>query len=74
MDLHGLPVLRARPGRAGAQRVPLRVLAYHCEYSRNLIFASDAVMETAFDTIVDRTRTRLDVSRPEPTCNRDRQS
>jgi hypothetical protein len=31
------------------------------EYSRNLIFASGAVMERAFDTVVDRTRVRLDV-------------
>ena len=36
---------------------------YQVEYSRNLIFASGAVMERAFDTIVDRTRTRLDVPR-----------
>ncbi len=34
---------------------------YQVEYSRNLIFASGAVMEHAFDTVVDRTRTRLDV-------------
>jgi len=34
---------------------------YQLEYSRNLIFASGAVMERAFDTIVDRTRSRLDV-------------
>lgn len=34
---------------------------YQLEYSRNLIFASGAVMEHAFDTIVDRTRSRLDV-------------
>jgi len=36
---------------------------YQVEYSRNLIFASGAVMERAFDTVVDRTRTRLDVPR-----------
>jgi hypothetical protein len=36
---------------------------YQVEYSRNLIFASAAVMERAFDTIVDRTRIRLDVPR-----------
>jgi hypothetical protein len=36
---------------------------YQVEYSRNLIFASGAVMERAFDTIVDRTRIRLDVPR-----------
>jgi hypothetical protein len=34
---------------------------YQVEYSRNLIFASGRVMERAFDTIVDRTRSRLDV-------------
>ena len=34
---------------------------YQLEYSRNLIFASGAVMERAFDTVVDRTRSRLDV-------------
>ena len=34
---------------------------YQVEYSRNLIFTSGAVMERAFDTVVDRTRTRLDV-------------
>jgi hypothetical protein len=36
---------------------------YQLEYSRNLIFESGAVMEKAFDTVVDRTRTRLDVPR-----------
>jgi hypothetical protein len=34
---------------------------YQVEYSRNLIFASGAVMERLFDTVVDRTRARLDV-------------
>lgn len=36
---------------------------YQVEYSRNLIFANGAVMERAFDTVVDRTRSRLDVPR-----------
>ena len=36
---------------------------YQVEYSRNLIFANGAVMERAFDTVVDRTRARLDVPR-----------
>ena len=36
---------------------------YQVEYSRNLIFASGAQMERAFDTVVDRTRVRLDVPR-----------
>jgi hypothetical protein len=34
---------------------------YQLEYSRNLLFESGAVMERAFDTVVDRTRARLDV-------------
>jgi hypothetical protein len=36
---------------------------YQVEYSRNLIFASGAVMDRVFDTVVDRTRTRLDVAK-----------
>ncbi|HEX6877275.1 MAG TPA: hypothetical protein VF165_16590 [Nocardioidaceae bacterium] len=36
---------------------------YQVEYSRNLIFRSGAAMERAFDTVVDRTRVRLDVPR-----------
>lgn len=36
---------------------------YQVEYSRNLIFSSGAVMDRAFDAIVDRTRTRIDVPR-----------
>jgi len=36
---------------------------YQVEYSRNLIFASGAEMERTFDTVVDRTRVRLDVPR-----------
>jgi hypothetical protein len=34
---------------------------YQLEYSRNLIFANGAVMQQIFDTVVDRTRSRLDV-------------
>jgi hypothetical protein len=34
---------------------------YQVEYSRNLAFASGAVMDTLFNTMVDRTRSRLDV-------------
>jgi hypothetical protein len=34
---------------------------YQVEYSRNLIFASGAQMDQVFDTMVDRTRARLDV-------------
>ena len=34
---------------------------YQVEYSRNLLFASGAVMDRVFDAVVDRTRTRLDV-------------
>lgn len=34
---------------------------YQLEYSRNLIFAEGARMQQVFDTVVDRTRSRLDV-------------
>jgi len=34
---------------------------YQAEYSRNLVFASGAVMDRLFNTVVDRTRSRLDV-------------
>ena len=34
---------------------------YQVEYSRNLIFADGHRMEQVFDTVVDRTRSRLDV-------------
>ncbi|HUL98056.1 MAG TPA: hypothetical protein VLU24_01190 [Mycobacterium sp.] len=34
---------------------------YQAEYSRNLLFASGAVMDRLFNTVVDRTRSRLDV-------------
>jgi hypothetical protein len=34
---------------------------YQAEYSRNLLFASGAVMENLFDRILDRTRSRLDI-------------
>ena len=34
---------------------------YQLEYSRNLIFADGATMQRVFDTVVDRTRSRLDV-------------
>ena len=34
---------------------------YQVEYSRNLLFASGAVMDRLFNTVVDRTRSRLDI-------------
>jgi hypothetical protein len=34
---------------------------YQVEYSRNLVFGSGAVMDRLFNTMVDRTRSRLDV-------------
>ena len=34
---------------------------YQLEYSRNLIFANGATMQRVFDSVVDRTRSRLDV-------------
>jgi len=34
---------------------------YQVEYSRNLVFASGAVMDRLFNTMIDRTRSRLDL-------------
>jgi hypothetical protein len=34
---------------------------YQAEYSRNLLFRSGAMMDRVFNTVVDRTRSRLDV-------------
>jgi hypothetical protein len=34
---------------------------YQAEYSRNLLFASGAVMEALFERVLDRTRSRLDI-------------
>jgi hypothetical protein len=34
---------------------------YQVEYSRNLLFASGAVMDRLFNAVVDRTRSRLDI-------------
>ena len=34
---------------------------YQVEYSRNLLFASGAEMDRVFNTVVDRTRSRIDV-------------
>jgi hypothetical protein len=36
---------------------------YQLEYSRNLIFGNGARMQTLFDAVVDRTRSRLDVTK-----------
>jgi hypothetical protein len=36
---------------------------YQVEYSRNLLFASGAVMDRVFNTLLDRVRSRLDVPR-----------
>jgi hypothetical protein len=38
-----------------------RYSVYQVEYSRNLLFRSGAQMDRVFDTVVDRTRSRLDV-------------
>jgi len=48
-------VLRSRFGYAHS--------AYQVEYSRNLLFADGKRMQRLFDTVVDRTRSRLNVTR-----------
>ena len=56
-----MPVLRAGPGRAAGSGFRYDYSIYQVEYSRNLIFASGAVMDRVFNTVVDRTRSRLDI-------------
>ena len=56
-----MPVLRARPADQERSGFGYAYSIYQVEYSRNLLFASGPAMERAFDTIVDRTRVRLDV-------------
>ena len=64
VDLHRLPVFRP-----GHRRAVLRsgfgyaYSVYQVEYSRNLLFADGERMQRLFDTVVDRTRSRLDVPR-----------
>ena len=63
MDLHRLPVLRSALDLAEQDRSTFRYAysVYQVEYSRNLLFRDGAVMDRVFDTVVDRTRSRLDV-------------
>jgi hypothetical protein len=44
-----------------ASYFPYNYAVYQVEYSQNLIFDSPKMMERLFDTVVDRTRARLDV-------------
>ncbi len=63
VDLHRVPVFRPGHRRGAAQRVRIRLLRYQVEYSRNLLFADGLRMQRLFDTVVDRTRSRLNVTR-----------
>ena len=47
--------------RVGASESVTPLSVYQLEYSRNLVFADGATMQRVFDTVVDRTRSRLDV-------------
>jgi hypothetical protein len=49
------------PDEQRRSRFRYQFSVYQVEYSRNLIFADGQKMQTLFDTVVDRTRSRLDV-------------
>jgi hypothetical protein len=67
----GADPLEGRRGAPNSLGVSLEITAfsrfvYDCSiyqvgYSRNLVFASGAVMDRMFNTVVDRTRSLLDV-------------
>ena len=61
VDLHRLPVLRVGQRRADRSGFRYDYSVYQVEYSRNLLFRSGARMDRMFDTVLDRTRTRLDI-------------
>ena len=63
MDLHGVPVFLGGSGRSGTYLVRYSYSIYQVEYSRNLLFASGAVMDRGVRTVLDRVRSRLDVPR-----------
>ena len=42
---------------------------YQVEYSRNLLFADGKRMQKLFDTVVDRTRSRLNVTKLRPSSS-----
>ena len=56
-----MPVLRAGPAEQARSGFRYDYSVYQVEYSRNLLFASGALMDRLFDRIVDRTRSRLDI-------------
>jgi len=54
-------MLRPRRRRTARSGFGYNYSIYQVEYGRNLLFRSGAQMDRVFDTVVDRTRTRLDV-------------
>jgi hypothetical protein len=61
VDLLGLPVLGLSLAEQQVRGFRYEYSVYQAEYSRNLLFRSGAQMDRVFNTLVDRTRARLDV-------------
>jgi hypothetical protein len=59
MDLQRVSALRAQYRLSDQSAFRDDYSIYHVEYSRDLVFASGAVMDRLFNTMVDRTRSRL---------------
>ena len=64
VDLHRVPVLRSGQWTRGAQRVPLRLLGLPGRSTPGTCLFGDGLrMDRVFDTVVDRTRSRLNVTK-----------
>ena len=61
MDLFGVPVFRLDLDDQTRSGFRYGYSVFQGEYSRNLLFAYGAEMDRVFNTVVDRTRSRLDV-------------
>ena len=59
LDLHRAPVFRAGSRHQHRSGFAYGFAVYQLKYSRNLIFADGARMQRVFDTVVDRTHSRL---------------
>lgn len=66
MDLQRLPCFGLDSDEQRASGFAYSYSVYQVEYSRNLLFANPAQMQHVFDTVVDRTRSRLDVPAVRP--------
>jgi hypothetical protein len=61
VDLLGVPVLRPGFGRAGAQRVPVRLLGLPGRILPERVLGDGGQLDRVSNTVAGRTRSRLDV-------------